>query len=90
MNAITSNTVLLLSPQAFILLLAADHQIRLQAVSVGFVVDKLAFGQVFLRILRFWPVTVATSVLVRLSPTPYNCSNSQSHQTTQECPMGLM
>jgi hypothetical protein len=53
-----------------LLRLLVGHQIPSQAPSLGFVVDKLAFGQVFLRMLRFFSVTVATSVRhTRLSIT---------------------
>jgi hypothetical protein len=33
-------------------------QVRAQVNPVGFVVDKVALGQVFLRVLRFSPVTI--------------------------------
>jgi hypothetical protein len=41
----------------------------------GFVVDRVALGQVFLRLLMFTPVSIIP--LVYISPTPYNISNGQ-------------
>jgi hypothetical protein len=33
------------------------------SIHVGFVVDKVALGQVFLRVLRFFPVTLQTHII---------------------------
>jgi hypothetical protein len=38
--------------------LTAAAGVRAQVNPVGFVVDKVALGQVFLRVLRFSPVTI--------------------------------
>jgi hypothetical protein len=38
--------------------LTAAARFRAQVNSVGFVVDKVALGQVFLRVLRFRPVNI--------------------------------
>jgi hypothetical protein len=39
-------------------LLTAAARVRAQVNPVGFVVDKVALGQVFLRVLRFSPVNI--------------------------------
>jgi hypothetical protein len=44
------------------------------SVHVGFVVDKVALGQVFLRVFRFPPVTV---LLSRLSMVIYHLGDGQ-------------
>jgi hypothetical protein len=36
--------------------LTAETRVRAGSIHVGFVVDKVALGQVFLRVLRFFPV----------------------------------
>jgi hypothetical protein len=38
--------------------LTAEAQVRAWSIHVGFVVDKMALGQVFLRVLRFSPVNI--------------------------------
>jgi hypothetical protein len=44
---------------------------------VGFVVDKVALGQVFLRVLRFSPVTIIPPLLhIHLSPPHEVCDSS--------------
>jgi hypothetical protein len=53
--------------------LTADAQVRSQATSYVIVVDKVALGQVFLRVLRFTPVSIIPPILhthFRLNPTP--------------------
>jgi hypothetical protein len=44
---------------------------------VGFVVDKVALEQVFLRVLRFFPANIIPPLLnIRLSPTHEVCDSS--------------
>jgi hypothetical protein len=38
--------------------LTAAARVRAHVSPVGFVVDKVAVGQVFLRVLRFFPVSI--------------------------------
>jgi hypothetical protein len=38
--------------------LIAEFRVRAQSIHVGFVVDKVAPGQVFLRVLLFYPVNI--------------------------------
>jgi hypothetical protein len=47
--------------------LTAEARVRaLGSIHVGFVVDKVALGQVFLRVLRFSPVDIIPPSLSRL------------------------
>jgi hypothetical protein len=43
--------------------LTAEARVRSRVVHVGFMVDKVALGQVFLRVLRFSPVNFIPLVL---------------------------
>jgi hypothetical protein len=44
---------------------------------VGFVVDKVALGQVFLRVLQFSPVSIIPPLLhIHLSPSHEMCGSS--------------
>jgi hypothetical protein len=44
---------------------------------VGFVVDKVALGQIFLRVLRFSPANIIPPLLhIRLSPPHEVCDSS--------------
>jgi hypothetical protein len=43
--------------------LTAEVPVRFRSVHVGFVVDKVALGQVFPRVLRFSPVSFIPPVL---------------------------
>ena len=38
--------------------LTAESQVRCQTIDVGFLVDKVLLGQVFLRVLRVFPVSI--------------------------------
>jgi hypothetical protein len=38
--------------------LTAESRVRARVNTCGFVVDKVALGQVFLRVLRFSPVSI--------------------------------
>jgi hypothetical protein len=50
-----------------------------ESIHVGFVVDKVALGQVFLRVLRFSPVTIIPPLLhIHLSPPHEVCDSSQA------------
>jgi hypothetical protein len=47
------------------------------SIHVGFVVDKVALGQVFLRVLRFSPANIIPPLLhIRLSPPHEVCDSS--------------
>jgi hypothetical protein len=48
--------------------LAAEVRVRAWSIHVGFVMDKVALGQVFLRVLRFSPVNISFH---RRSPNSY-------------------
>ena len=61
-DAITRNKILWLSPQAVGWRLTANPRIRSEAVSVGFLVDKLALGQAFPRLLTFSFGSIITSM----------------------------
>jgi hypothetical protein len=48
-----------------------------KSIHVGFVVDKVALGQVFLRVLRFSPVIIIPPLLhIHLSPPHEVCDSS--------------
>ena len=43
--------------------LTAETRVRSRVIHVGFAVDKVALGQVFPRVLHFFPVNFISSVL---------------------------
>jgi hypothetical protein len=45
-------------------ILTAEDQVRARVNPMGFVVDKVALGQVFLRVLRFFPVNNISPLLM--------------------------
>jgi hypothetical protein len=46
--------------------LTAEAQVHAGSIHVGFVVDKVALGYVFLRVLRFFPVNIIPPSLSKL------------------------
>ena len=56
------------------------HRGGLASIHVGFVLDKVAFGQVFLQLLRFSRVSIVPPMLhihYFTSPTLHDCSKRQ-------------
>jgi hypothetical protein len=53
--------------------LTAEARVRARSIHVGFVVDKMALGYVFLRGLRFFPVSISFH---RRSPDSHHLGNA--------------
>jgi hypothetical protein len=53
--------------------LTAEARVRPESIHVGFMVDKVALGQVFLRVLRFCAVNIPFH---RRSPNSYHLGNA--------------
>jgi hypothetical protein len=53
--------------------LTAEARVRAGSIHVGFVVDKVTLGQVFLRVFRFSPVNIS---LHRRSSNSYHLENA--------------
>jgi hypothetical protein len=46
--------------------LTAEARVRAWSIHVGFMVDKVALGQVFIRVLRVSPVSIISPSLTKL------------------------
>jgi branched-subunit amino acid transport protein len=51
-----------------------------RSVHVGFVVDKVALGQVFLRVLRFSPVSIFYHCSIPVYHRPMRCATALTEQ----------
>jgi hypothetical protein len=57
--------------------LTAETRVRPWSIHVGFMVDKVALGQVFRRVLRFSPASIILPLLhIHLSPPREMCDSS--------------